>query len=179
MDTLRKTVKFFPFKEDFCWLLWGFWCLFQLKITLSHFQDLNFGVSSRESGLPWGFSGKECACQCRRPGFDPWVRKIPWRRKWQPTPVFLPGKPHGQRSLAGYSPCDRTDSDTTEKLGMHTHTQCDIYAWIHSLYQQHLDHIQDVTGVCPVSSLDFQGTARLPRGYIRWHITLSLSLMSW
>ena len=36
--------------------------------------------------------------------FDPWVRKIPWRRKWQPTPVFLPGKSHGQRSLGGYSP---------------------------------------------------------------------------
>ena len=39
-----------------------------------------------------------------RCGFDPWVRKIPWKRAWQPTPVFLPGKPHGQRSLAGYSP---------------------------------------------------------------------------
>ena len=43
--------------------------------------------------------------QCRRPGFNPWVRKIPWRRKWQPIPVFLPGEFHGQRSLAGYSPC--------------------------------------------------------------------------
>ena len=41
---------------------------------------------------------------CRRCGFDPWVGKIPWRRKWQPTPVFLPGKSHEQRSLAGYSP---------------------------------------------------------------------------
>ena len=47
---------------------------------------------------------KESACQCRRCRFDPWVRKIPWRRKWQPTPVFLPGELHGQRSLAGYSP---------------------------------------------------------------------------
>ena len=42
--------------------------------------------------------------QCGRPGFDPWVRKIPWRRKWQPTPVFLPRESHGQRSLAGYGP---------------------------------------------------------------------------
>ena len=41
--------------------------------------------------------------QCRRPGFDSWVRKIPWRRQWQPTPVFLLGKCHGQRSLAGYA----------------------------------------------------------------------------
>jgi len=42
--------------------------------------------------------------QCRRHRFDLWVRKIPWRRKWQPTPVFLPGKSHRQRSLVGYSP---------------------------------------------------------------------------
>ena len=42
--------------------------------------------------------------QCKRPGLDPWVRKIPWRRKWQPTPVFLPGESHGRRSLVGYSP---------------------------------------------------------------------------
>ena len=46
---------------------------------------------------------KESACQSRRQGFDPWVEKIPWRRKWQPTPVFLPEKSHGQRSLVGYT----------------------------------------------------------------------------
>ena len=50
---------------------------------------------------------KESACQCRRRGFNPWVGKIPWRRAWQPTPVFLPGKSRGQRSLAGYSPRGR------------------------------------------------------------------------
>ena len=49
-------------------------------------------------------SSKEPACQCRRHEFNPWVGKMPWRRKWQPTPVFLPGKSHGQRSLAGYNP---------------------------------------------------------------------------
>ena len=48
--------------------------------------------------------------KCGRHGFDPWVGKIPWRRNWQPTPVFLPGKSHGQRSLAGYSPYDRAKS---------------------------------------------------------------------
>ena len=57
--------------------------------------------------------------QCRRPGFDPWVGKIPWRRKWQPTPVFLPGKSHGQRSLVGYRPWGRKESDTTERLHFH------------------------------------------------------------
>ena len=54
--------------------------------------------------LPRWLSGKESACQCRRCGFNPWVWKIPWSRKWQPTPVFLPGKFHGQRSLVDYSP---------------------------------------------------------------------------
>ena len=56
-------------------------------------------------GFPGGTRGKEPACQCRRPkrcGFNPWVWKIPWRRAWQPTPVFR--VPHGQRSLVGYSP---------------------------------------------------------------------------
>ena len=51
-------------------------------------------------GLPRGRSGKESACQCKRHRFDPCVGKVPWRRKWQPTPVFLPGKFHVQRSLA-------------------------------------------------------------------------------
>ena len=54
--------------------------------------------------FPRWHSSKESACQCRRHkrcGFDPWVRKIPWRRKWQPTTVFLPGESHGWRSLAG------------------------------------------------------------------------------
>ena len=50
-------------------------------------------------GLPWWLSGKEFAYQCRRHGFNPWSKKISWRRKLQPTPVFLPGKPHGWRSL--------------------------------------------------------------------------------
>ena len=48
--------------------------------------------------------------------FDPWVGKIPWRREWQPTPVFLPGEFHGQRSLAGYSPWGCKESDMTERL---------------------------------------------------------------
>ena len=55
-------------------------------------------------GLPRWLSGKQSACQCRRRRFNPWVQKIPWRRKWQPTPVFLPGKSQRQRNLVGYSP---------------------------------------------------------------------------
>ena len=70
-------------------------------------------------GFPSGASGKEPACQCRRDkrcGLDPWVRKIPWGRKWQPTPVLLPGKFQGWRSLVGYSPWGRKESDLTECL---------------------------------------------------------------
>ena len=55
--------------------------------------------------FPWWLSSKESACQFRRLRFNPWVRKVPWRRKWQPTPVFLPGKCHRERSLEGYSSC--------------------------------------------------------------------------
>ena len=63
-----------------------------------------------------GSDGKSVCLQCRRSRFDPWVGKVPWRRKRQPTPVFLPGKSHGQRSLAGYSSRGRKQSDTTERL---------------------------------------------------------------
>ena len=52
--------------------------------------------------------------QCERPRFDTWAKKIPWRRKLQPTPVFLPGESHGQRSLAGDSPWGSKESDMTE-----------------------------------------------------------------
>ena len=75
-------------------------------------------------GLSRWLSGKESACQCRRCGFDPWVRKICWRRKWQPTPVFLPRKFHVHRSLVGYSPLSKSQTQLstwhTCKLGMGT-----------------------------------------------------------
>jgi len=57
--------------------------------------------------------GKELACQCKRYGFNPWVRKIPWKRKWQPTPVVLPGKFHGQRSLVATVHGVANESDMT------------------------------------------------------------------
>ena len=70
--------------------------------------------------LPKWLSVKEPDCQCRRLGFDPWEGKIPWRRKWQPPPVFLPGESHVQRSLVGYSPQGRKESDTTKHVCMLT-----------------------------------------------------------
>ena len=67
-------------------------------------------------GLSWWLSGKESACQCERHGFDPWVRRISQRRKWPPTPVFLPKKSHGQRSLVGCSSWGCKELDMTEQL---------------------------------------------------------------
>ena len=91
-------------------------------ITRTKIKDTSLSPSAFESNwYKWGFSGgassKEPACQCRRHkrcGFNPWVRKIPWRRAWQLTPVFLLRESHGQRSLAGYSTWGRKESDTTE-----------------------------------------------------------------
>ena len=57
---------------------------------------------------------------CRKLGFDPWVGKIPWRRKWLPIPVFLPGEFHGQMSLVGYRPWGHKESDMTEQLTLFT-----------------------------------------------------------
>ena len=74
--------------------------------------EWTLGVGDGQGGLAccdsWGHKESDTTerlnwTECKRCKFDPWVRKIPWRRKWQPTPVFLPGKSHGQRSLAGYS----------------------------------------------------------------------------
>jgi len=86
------------------WLPWACWCAI-------------FWQSPLSVGFPGGTSGKETACQCRRHrrhGFDPWVEKIPWRRAWQPTPVFLPRESHGQSSLEGYSPLGHKGSDMAE-----------------------------------------------------------------
>ena len=86
---------------------------------LSYFCILLFNIHR------W-YSGKESAYQCqrhKRQRFNPWVRKIPWRRNQQPTPVFLPGKFHEQRSLVGCSPWRYKELDTTECTHTNTHTQ--------------------------------------------------------
>ena len=61
--------------------------------------------------LLWWLRQQRICLHSRRPRFESWVGKIPWRRAWQPTPVLLPGESHGQRSLVGYSPGGRTESD--------------------------------------------------------------------
>ena len=90
-------------------------------------------------GFPGGTGDKESCCQCRRHKrckFNPWVGKIQYSRKWQPTLVLLPGKFHGQGSLVGYSPQGYKESDMTE----HTHTQV------------HIIFLEPDTGVLPVNS---------------------------
>ena len=67
-------------------------------------QSSSFKGAQPSRGFPGSASGKEPACRCKRLWFDPWVGKIPWRRAWQATPVFLLGKSHKQRNLVGYSP---------------------------------------------------------------------------
>ena len=96
--------------REISWALWPNGVVASVSGTLLPVSDPRYKAllscrccSIEESGLPWCLSGKESACPCRRYGFNPWVRKIPWRRKRQPTLVLLPGKSHGQRSLAGYS----------------------------------------------------------------------------
>ena len=68
----------------------------------------------------------------KRPGFDPWVWKSPWRRAWQPTPVFLPGESHGQRSLVGYSPWSCKELDTTDWLHAHVYAHTHTHTHTHT-----------------------------------------------
>ena len=75
----------------------------------------NVNIYSK-NGLACWLKQQSIRLQCARPRFDPWVRKIPWRRKRQPTTVLLPGKFHGRKSLGDYSLWGREESDTTERL---------------------------------------------------------------
>ena len=94
-------------------------CMFVLKlpwflgVPQIYIQGLSWWLKTTQNKT----EQKNPACQWRRHKkceFDSWVGKIPWRRKWQPTPVFLPGQSHGQRNLAGYSPWGHKESDMTE-----------------------------------------------------------------
>ena len=93
-------------------------------------------------GLPGWLSDKESACQCRLQGSKPWVRKILWRSKWQPTPVFLLGKFHGQRSLAGYTVHRVTKNQTWLGSWAHTLTllKIDLNIWLALAKKMWLQH---------------------------------------
>ena len=100
--------------------------------------------------FPGGTSGKESACQCRRckrHGFHPWVTKIPWRRKWQPTPVFLPGKsPWTEKPGELHSPWGHKESDTTKRLSTDHHQ----FSSVTQSYLTLKSHgLQDARPPCP------------------------------
>ena len=76
----------------------------------------NINPTTSQGRLPWWLRQERSCLQCERPGFDPWVGKIPCRREWLLTPVFWPGESHEQKSLEGYSPWGRKESDMTEQL---------------------------------------------------------------
>ena len=117
------------------WHLWAFtvqtFTNFSTNYTSSSGSPNNSTLSWPQKihlwGFPGGDSGKESSCQCRRLKrcrLDPWVGKIPWRRTWQPTPLFLPGESNRQRSLAGYS----VKSQTGLKQ-LSTHTNFHLQRW--------------------------------------------------
>ena len=107
-----------------CWRLWEVYsqtnknCLTRMYMPCSGPPRLWSMVLSPgfHQGFPGGSAGKRICLQCGRPGFDPWVGKIPWRRERLPSPVFWPGEFHGQRSLEGYSPWGYKESDMTERF---------------------------------------------------------------
>ena len=93
------------------------WCAAVHGVTKSWTGLSDSAELTIRKGFPGGASGKEPACQCRRYKrcwLDPWIRKIPWKRAWQPPSVFMPGESHRQRSLVGYRPWGHKESDMTE-----------------------------------------------------------------
>ena len=112
---------FFFFLFCFHWNIFDLYCVYMYIYIYTHIYT---------QWLPRWYNGTRSTCQCRRHrscGFDPWVGKIPWSRKWQTGPVFLPGQFHRQRSLVGYSPWGYKESDVTEPLSTWIH----IYIYIH------------------------------------------------
>ena len=100
---LTHWVQWIPLKAtvDACWVMGSKY------IWFVEFSNIFLCLTNFGPGFPRCLGSKESACQARL-GFDPWIGKIPWRRKWQPTSVFLPGKSHRQKSLVGYSPWGHT-----------------------------------------------------------------------
>ena len=94
------------------------WITEEIKEEIKKYPEANDNENTTTRASLMAQMVKICL-RCGRLGFDLWVRKIPWRREWQPTPVFLPGEFHGQRSLVGYSPWGCKESDTTELLSTH------------------------------------------------------------
>ena len=126
------------------------------------FKNLKKKSNDFSKSFPGGTSGKEPICQCRRHKrhrFNPQVRKIPWRRAWQPTPIFLPGESYGQRNLVGYSLQDCKASDTTEATqhtSMLPFTTTTHYQQIGFAMSQMTRHKSDLATLVHNCSLDLK-----------------------
>ena len=92
-----------------------------LRLGVSYWNLLAWSPYTSR-GFPGGSVVKNPPAKCRRCGLHPWVGNIPWSKKWQPTPVFVPGKFHRHRSLADYSPWGRKESERNTHTHTHTHT---------------------------------------------------------
>ena len=96
-------------------------------------------------GFPGGSAVKNLRANARDMGSIPGLGKFPWSRKWQPIPVSLPGKSHGQRSLVDYNPWGLKELDTTEQLTLHTHTHTHTHTHAHT-------HIFSALHTCGISA---------------------------
>ena len=114
----------FELREDKFWHILIYWLgnFYQFRDYLRILKDFKWSSTIFKKlvfGLPWWLRWQRIHLQCGRPGFDPWVGKIHWKRAWQPIPVFLSGESHGQRTLAGCCPWGHKESDMTEWLSTH------------------------------------------------------------
>ena len=122
--------------DSFFWVNLCIWCKVWSVVVAVLFTQRY----SRFLGFPGDSSGKEASCRCRRCGFDPWVRKISWRRTWQHTPVFLLGKFHAQRSLAVHGVAkSQTQLNMCLCLCTHIHARAHVHTHTHiQVFQHHL-----------------------------------------
>ena len=134
-----RTIALHPFDwNEKYWLC--YWWRREASGTLWYTAGSNLKMIQPLWKTVWQFLASPVAqrvknhLQCRRPGFDSWVGKIPWRREWQHTSVFLPGESHRQRTLGGYSPWGCKESDTIEQL---THARAYYMRWpLHSKWRK-------------------------------------------
>ena len=148
--------------------------LFVILWTVACLAPLSMGFS-RQKGLGGSSDGKESACNVGDPGSIPGLERFPWRREWQPTPVFLPGESYGRRSLVGYGPWSRRESDMTKwriawLSGSFT---WEIQLWNHA--SKKLSLVAGLVNVC----LDYLVVPLLPRTYVKYLTTFPDACIPW
>ena len=114
---------------------------------------------SRILELSWWLRWQRICLQYVRPGFDPWVEKMPWRRAWQPTLLFLPGESHGQRRLVGYSPWGHKELDKTEHYYYYYYIKIYIRCFINIGFMNQWNLIRNIWSICSHSSTNQTDTS--------------------